>query len=467
MKITPVILAGGSGTRLWPLSRRNNSKQFLEIEKGIIFFQNTLQRISDNNVFYPPIIVCGKNHRWQVEDSLKKLNINKYHIILEPASKNTAASVIAASLFLKEENNNMLVLPIDHVINDEDCFIDDVLIAAKGVNDLIVTFGVQFNKLNPAFCYLQKGQKLKNSCLIKVSKFIEKPKNTSLETAELKEYLLNTGILLISPNTLINEINLYEVDLLKYVKKSLDNAKVNQNVIELEESNYSKCKSISIDYALLEKSEKLAAFQATFDWADIGSFYSFDSLISNDENNNKLKGNGVFIDSENCYINSEKIFTAAIGLKDIKIISTKDAVVAAHKDSVGEIRKVCDLLESEGNNDLIDGNIEYRPWGYYENLVVTRGYKIKKIIVNRGGKLSLQSHDFRSEQWIVIKGVATVTVNDNVFNLTKHQSTFIPVKAKHRLENCHDEILEIIEIQIGEKLIESDIHRYEDIYERV
>ena len=467
MKITPVILAGVSGARLWPLSRSNNPKQLLEIKGVINFFQNTLQRISNNNVFYPPIIVCGKNHRWQVEDSLKKININKYRIILEPASKNTAASVIAASLFLKGENNHILVLPIDHMIKNKDYFLNDALIAAEGKNDLIVTFGVQFNKFNPAFGYLQKGQELKNSCLVKVSKFIERPKNTSLKTAESEKYLLNTGILLVFPNTLIDEISLHEVNLLKCVKKSLDNAKIKQNVIELEESNYSKCRNLSIDYALLEKSKRLAVFQATFDWIDIGSFHSFDSLIPNDENNNRLKGTGMFFDSENCYINSNKIFTTAIGLKDVKIISTKDAIVAVHKDSIGEIRKVCDLLESEGHNDLIDGNIEYRPWGYYENLVVTSGYKIKKIIVNRGGKLSLQSHDFRSEQWVVMKGIATVKVNDNIFNLTKHQSTFIPVKAKHRLENCHNEILEIIEIQIGEKLIESDIHRYEDIYERV
>ncbi|RST72445.1 mannose-1-phosphate guanylyltransferase/mannose-6-phosphate isomerase [Candidatus Aquarickettsia rohweri] len=467
MKITPIILAGGNGSRLWPLSRKNHPKQFLEIKDGINFFQNTVKRVSDNNIFNDPIIICGQSHRWQIEDSLKKININKYHIILEPTSKNTAAPIIAASLFLKEENSKILILPIDHMIKNEDRFINNVVAAVEKGNDFIVTFGIKFNKCNPSFGYLQKGQVIENSNLMKVSKFVEKPENIASEAITSEEYLLNTGILLTSPKTLIDEINLYEIDLLKYVKESLDNAKVNHNVIELEKSNYSNCKSISIDYALLEKSEKLAAFQATFDWADIGSFYSFDNLIHKDANNNSVKGNGIFIDSKNCYINSEKLFTAVISLKDAKIISTKDTVIAFHKNDVAKIRKVYSLLEIEGHNDLIEGNIEYRPWGYYENLVISRGYKIKKIIVNQGGKLSLQSHDFRSEQWTVIKGIATVTIDEKVFQLTKHQSTFIPVKAKHRLENCHDEILEIIEIQIGEKLIESDIHRYEDIYERV
>jgi mannose-1-phosphate guanylyltransferase len=466
MKITPIVLAGGNGSRLWPLSRKNHPKQFLEIKDVINFFQNTVKRVSDNNIFNDPIIICGQNHKWQIEDSLKKININKYHIILEPTSKNTAAPITAASLFLKVENSKMLILLIDHMIKNEDCFINNVVSAAEEVNDFIITFGVQFNKCNPSFGYLQKSQVIENSKLIKISKFVEKPETS--KTIYSEEYLLNTGILLTCPKILIGEINLYEIDLLKYVKKSLDNAKVNQNVIELEKSNYSNCKSISIDYGLLEKSEKLAAFQATFDWADIGSFYSFKKMsCQRNQKNNRLNGDGIFIDSENCYINSNKIFTSVVGLKDIKIISTRDAVLVFHKDKIPKVSQVYEYLEKENNHELIEVNIEYRPWGYYENLVIAKGYKIKKIIVNCGGKLSLQSHDFRSEQWTVIKGIATVTIDEKVFQLTKHQSTFIPVKSKHRLENCHNEVLEIIEIQMGEKLSEDDIHRYEDIYERV
>ena len=466
MKITPIILAGGSGARLWPLSRKNNPKQFLEIKDKINFFQNTIQRVSNHNIFNAPVIICGKNHRWQIEDSLKKLNINKYHIILEPASKNTAAPIIAASLFLKEENDHMLILPIDHMIKNEDYFVDNVIAATEKGNDFIVAFGIKFDKFNPSFGYLRKGQVIENSNLVRVSKFVEKPENIASKAITSEEYLLNTGILLTSPKILIDEISLYEIDLLQHVQNSFKNSKIKQNVIELEENNYSNSRNISIDYALLEKSKKIAVFAATFDWKDIGSFYLFDNLIHKDNNGNRLKGDGVFVDSENCYINSEKLFTAAIGLKDVKIISTNDAVIAFHKNDVAKIRNVYSLLESKGHNDLMDGNIEYRPWGYYENLVISRGYKIKKIIVNQGGKLSLQSHDFRSEQWTVIKGIATVTIDEKVFNLTKHQSTFIPVKSKHRLENCHNEVLEIIEIQMGEKLLEEDIHRYEDIYER-
>lgn len=467
MKITPIILAGGSGARLWPLSRKNYPKQFLEIKDGINFFQKTIQRVSNNNIFNAPVIICGKNHRWQIEDSLKKLKINKYSIVLEPATKNTAIAVIIAALLLKNKGQSMLVLPIDHYIENKDSFISDVLIAAKRISNLIVTFGVKFNEYNSKFGYIKKGKKIENFPFFKGAGFIEKPDSSSIKSLSPKDYFLNTGMLLAYPKTIINEIEKYKTDLLKYAEDSLKKVKIQQNIIELEEECYKYCPNMSIDYALLEKTKMIAVYPCKFDWLDVGSFSSHALLAQKDIKNNGLIGNGLFLDSENCYIDSKNVFTVAIGLKDINIISTKDSILAVHKDKTEKIADVVNFLQKNNKQELIDGNKEYRPWGYYENLVVCDGYKIKKIVVNPKGILSLQSHEFRSEQWTVLKGVATVTINEKVFNLTAHQSTYIPIKAKHRLENCHTETLEILEIQLGEKLTEDDIHRYDDVYGRV
>ncbi len=467
MKITPILLAGGAGTRLWPLSRKNYPKQFIKVNSESNLFQNTLQRIDNDELFNPPIIICGKNHRWQIEDSLKKTNINKYNIVLEPDLKNTAIAVTIASLLLKNKDQLMLILPIDHYIENKDDFINDMRFLSKKIDELIIMFGVKFNEYSSKFGYIKKGEKIENSPFLKVSNFIEKPDISSIKSLSSKDYFLNTGMLLAYAKTILNEIERYESDLLKYAENSLKKAKIQQNVVELEEECYKYCPNISIDYALLEKTKKIAVYPCKFDWLDVGSFCSHALLVQKDIKNNGLVGNGLFLDSENCYIDSKNVFTAAIGLKDINIISTKDSILAVHKDRSEKIADVINFLQKNNKQELIDGNKEYRPWGYYENLVICDGYKIKKIVVNPKGILSLQSHEFRSEQWTVLKGVATVTINEKIFNLTAHQSTYIPIKAKHRLENCHNETLEILEIQLGEKLTEDDIHRYDDVYGRV
>ena len=467
MKITPVLLAGGSGTRLWPLSRKNFPKQFIKVNTESNLFQNTLQRIENKDLFNPPIIICGKDHRWQIEDSLKKLKINKYSLVLEPDIKNTAIAVTIASLLLKNKDQLILILPIDHYIESKEDFIKNVSFLSKKIDELIITFGVKLNEFNSKYGYIKRGKKIENSPFLKVIDFIEKPDSASIKSLSPKDYLLNTGMLLAYPKTIIDEIEKYEPDLLKYADGLLKKAKIQQKVIELGEECYKYCPNISIDHALLEKTKMIAVYPCEFDWSDVGSFCSHALLAPKDMKNNGLVGNGLFLGSENCYIDSKNVFTAVIGLKDINIISTKDSILAVHKDKTEKIADVVNFLQKNNKQELIDGNKEYRPWGYYENLVVCNGYKIKKIVVNPGGILSLQSHEFRSEQWTVLKGVATVTINDKIFNLTAHQSAYIPIKAKHRLENCHNETLEILEIQLGEKLMEDDIRRYDDIYGRV
>ena len=463
MSIHPIILAGGSGTRLWPLSRKNSPKQFLETEQGINLLQKTILRVTNNNVFYLPIIICNSQQRWQVEDSLRKININQYKLIIEPYPKSTAPAITAAALLLNQKNALMLVMPVDHCIKNKNDFINDILSSVHVAKDFLVTFGVKPTYPSTSYGYIEKSDIINGSTLYKVAQFIEKPKYAVAQSFYTKGYLWNSGIFLFNTDIYLKEIARYTPLLLGHLKKAAAQTKINQNIYLLEGIHYNKCDDISIDYAVMEKTKVAAVLPSNFDWMDIGNFFFFYQMK---RRKNVIEGEGLFLESQNCYIYSKDLFTSAIGLKDISIISTKDSVLAVHHHKAEEVKKIVQYLEEHNKQDLLNSTIEYRPWGYYENLVIGEGYKIKRIVVNPNAKLSLQSHEHRSEQWTVIKGKARITINNRVFDLMKNESTYIPVQAKHRLENCQNELLEIIEIQLGKYLEESDIKRHDDIYGR-
>ena len=464
MGIYPIILAGGSGTRLWPLSRRNSAKQFLEVRYGINLLQATVSRIANRDVFFPPTIICNYKQRWQIEDSLRKININEYKLVVEPCSKNTASAITAATLLLGQKDALILVIPVDHCIENKGCFVSAVLSSKAIARKFLVTFGIKYIYPSTAYGYIEKGDKINSSMLYKVSKFIEKPKYKIAKSFSMQRYLWNSGIFLFHPDIYLKEVACYQPRLLYNIKKAIDQTKIEKNVFLLESTNYTKCKNISIDYAIMEKTKIAAVLPSNLNWVDIGKFSSLRQI--KDKRRNFIEGYGMFLKSKNCYINSKDLFTSAVGLKDVNIISTKDSVLVVHNDKVEEVREVVRYLEKNDKQDLLNGTIEYRPWGYYESLVEGKGYKIKKIVVNPSGKLSLQSHKYRAEQWTIITGIACVTLNEKVFNLKQGESTYIPVQAKHRLENCQDKLLEIIEIQLGKHLEESDIKRFDDVYGR-
>ena len=465
MRIYPIILAGGSGTRLWPLSRASCPKQFLEINQGVNLLQETALRIGNRNIFFPPIIICNYKQRWQIEDSLRKINMNEYKLVIEPCSKNTASAITTTTLLLGQKNALMLVMPIDHCIENNGCFINDVLSSRDVAKNFLVTFGIRHTYPSTAYGYIKKGERINNSMLYKVNQFIEKPKYKIAKSFSTKHYLWNSGIFLFHPDVYLKEVARYQPLLLDSSKKVVAQAKVEKNVFLLELTNYTKCKDISVDHAIMEKTKVAAVLPSNFDWVDVGNFDSLHQIKSKREN--FIEGCGMLLKSKNCYIHSKNLFTTAVGLRNVNIISTKDSVLVVHNNKVEEVKKVVQYLEKNNEKGLLNGTIEHRPWGYYEILAEGSGYKIKKIVVNPKGKLSLQSHKYRSEQWTIIKGTARVTLNDRVFDLVKNESIYIPVQAKHRLENCQNELLEIIEIQLGKHLKENDIERFDDVYGRM
>ena len=464
MQIYPVILAGGSGTRLWSLSRKNSPKQFLKINQNINLLQETVLRIADSNIFFPPVIICNHEQRWQTEDSLKKINIDNYKLIIEPYFKNTAPAITATTLLLKQNNALILAIPVDHYIKNKNDFISDIMLATEVAKNFLVTFGIKCTYPSISYGYIKKGGIINNSELYKVNRFIEKPKYEIAKSFYAQGYLWNSGIFLFNPNIYLNEVAQYAPLLLNHSNKAVTQAKIDQGVYLLEPIYYNKCDNISIDHAIMEKTKRLAVLPSKFDWIDVGNFSSLHQMKS--KGKNFIDGKGLFLESKNCYIHSKDLFTAVVGLKNVSVISAKDSVLVLNNDKAEEVKKVVQYLEKDNEQELLNGMIEHRPWGYYENLTVGKGYKIKRIVVNSKSKLSLQSHEHRAEQWTVIKGKARVTLNDQVFDLVKNESTYIPLGAKHRLQNCQDEPLEIIEIQLGEYLEESDIKRYDDIYGR-
>jgi mannose-1-phosphate guanylyltransferase/mannose-6-phosphate isomerase len=437
----------------------------LELDCGRNLLQKTVLRVSERNVFATPVIICGESQRWQIEDSLRKVNITNYELIIEPYSKNTAPAIAAATLLFKYKNAPMLFLPVDHIIANEECFIEEIIASLEVAKKFIITFGIKNVTPLTAYGYMERGDKIGNSVLYRVAHFIEKPKYEVAKLLVAKNYLWNSGIFLLHPDVFLKELKEICPQLIEHVIKAVNLAEIKGNVFSLEPNHYNECEDISVDCCVLEKTKFAATLPSNLNWSDIGNLSSF-SQRQGSQNFNVIEGDGLLLESKNCHIHSKGVFTAAIGVEDLVIISTQDAILVSHKDKTEEVKEVVRHLEQTERQNLLNGNVEYRPWGHYENLTEGSGYKIKKITVNPKSKLSLQSHEHRAEQWTVLKGIARVTVNDRVFDLTEGKSTYIPIKAQHRLENLQNHPLKIIEIQLGQCLEESDIKRFDDIYGR-
>ncbi|MFQ3307200.1 MAG: mannose-1-phosphate guanylyltransferase/mannose-6-phosphate isomerase [Candidatus Midichloriaceae bacterium] len=464
MKIHPIILAGGFGHRLWPLSREKNPKTFLELEEGTNLLQKTISYISDINIFHQPIISSNAKHQWLIEQSLSNLK-NRYKLILEPCSRNTGPAILSALIDIEQNTDDLvLILPIDNYINTPEIFIQNILEIQEIAKKHIVVFGTKFKKFSPDYGYIKKTDTEIHPKVYEIDDFIEKPKQET-EIDFGKKYFRNFGVIFSKGSLVLNSIHAIDKNLFQNIKLSVDNSQKQNNCTSLCYNDYSKCNNISIDKLLLEKSEKVVVSEINPKFFDAGNFQH----LYENSNENKIEGRGVALESDNCYINSPDLFTAILGIKDIAVISTKDSILVVDKKKVNKINNVTKFLKENPNKykKELEGDTEYRPWGYFINLFEDTGYKIKKIIVNPNGKLSLQSHKHRSEQWTVIEGTAYVTIGQKKFKLLKGESAHIPMNEKHRLENKGISKLEIIEIQLGVYLGEDDITRYEDIYQRV
>ena len=473
-KIVPIILCGGSGSRLWPMSRRSLPKQYLslDIDDKSSFLQITLQRIKNQNLFDNPIIVCNEEHRFITAEQIREININPKLILLEPCSKNTAPAIATAALNSISEGSDpiLLILPSDHLIKNNKKFLENishaVIPASKGK---IVTFGIKPNNPATGYGYIKSENTYQETIPkpYKIKKFIEKPdQDLAKKFIKDKNYSWNSGIYMAKASVIIKEMEKFVPEIISCCKESLSNKINDLDFQRLDEKSFTKCPNISIDKAIMEKSSLGVVFHLDIDWSDIGGWKSFWESSKKNENGNVIIGDSLLISSKNCLISSNSRLTVGLGIEDMVVVETNDAVLIAKKSESENVKPLVNYLKNLKRTESQENQKIYRPWGNY--LTMGRGslWKIKKIEVNPGGSLSLQLHRKRAEHWIVVEGSAKVEINDKEYNLIANQSCFVPIGVKHRLSNPGDQKLVIIEVQSGEYLGEDDIIRFHDIYGR-
>ena len=470
MKIIPIILSGGSGKRLWPLSRQEYPKQYLALAGDYTMIQETILRLSGLADQVDPIIVCNVEHRFLVAQQCQQIGIKNPTILLEPVGRNTAPAIAAAALqSLKDyENSTLLVLSADHVIQDIDAFHEVINIAkTQAQGGKLITFGVVPKNANTSYGYIKASKENING-VYKVESFVEKP---NLETAEkyLEQgnYLWNSGMFMFKANILIDELTLYSPDTIKFITEAVNNARQDLDYIRLDKEAFESSPSNSIDYALMEKSNKVVVVPLDAGWSDVGSWSTLYDVGEKDGGGNVLKGDVIIKDTTNTYIYANKHMIATIGVDDLVVIDTPDVTFIATKSKAGEVNSIVKSLQKEGRAEANFNRKVYRPWGWYDTIEIGKYFQVKRLHVNPRSKLSLQKHSKRSEHWVVVSGTATVTNGDNVLKLKEGETTYIPIGTIHSLENKTNDQLEVIEVQSGTYLGEDDIIRFEDIYGRV
>ena len=472
-EIVPIILAGGSGTRLWPVSRKSYPKQFSKLlGDHSLFQQSVLRSLSSNLItFSDHVILTNSDFRFIVADQLQEIGIDPGHILIEPMGKNTGPAILAASLYAIKNDPDaiLLVAPSDHVIMDESEFHAAVRLGlSEAKSGKIVTFGITPDRPETGYGYLELTTLASNNS-IKIKRFVEKPDlSTAKDMLESKNYLWNSGIFIFRAIDIVTAFEMYKPNLLTPVKKAIEEGKSDLRFFRLDPKAWAKCSDISIDYAVMEYAENLVAVPLSAGWSDLGDWKTvwekqgpdYKGIVTT-QNVTEIECNNVLLRSE-----SESQHLVGLGLNDLVAIAMPDAVLVAHKDCVQDVRKVVTKLKENGIHQAELFSKDHRPWGWFEILAAQGRFKVKRILVNPGAALSLQSHKYRSEHWIVVEGTVRVTVDDKIQLLTEGQSVFVPLGAIHRMENLGKVCAILIEVQTGKYLGEDDIIRYEDIYSR-
>jgi mannose-1-phosphate guanylyltransferase / mannose-6-phosphate isomerase len=465
--MTPVILSGGSGTRLWPLSRGQYPKQFLPLVTVHTMVQETMLRLSGLVGLKNPIAVCNEDHRFMMAEQLWEIGVKPAVIILEPVGKNTAPAVAMAALSAASQDEVLLVLPADHVITDNSAFhsaIAQAEVLAKQGN--LVTFGIVPTHPETGYGYIRKDStQLGNA--YKVGAFVEKPDlDTAKKYLESGDYLWNSGMFAFTVGNFLKELEKFNPAMLSACKQALSAAKTDLDFTRLDKAIFSTCPADSIDYAVMEKTDKAVVIPLDAGWNDVGSWSALWDVTEKDALGNAISGDVLTVDTQNSYIYSEHKLVTVIGVENLVVVETKDAVMIASKDRVQEVKQVVDQLKRLGRSEAHVHRKAYRPWGHYDSVDSGDRHQTKRIVVKPGAKLSLQKHHHRAEHWVVVKGTALVTRGDEQILLTENESTYIPLGTVHRLENPGVIPLEIVEIQSGSYLGEDDIVRFGDTYGR-
>ena len=472
--LLPVILCGGSGSRLWPLSRKSLPKQYLSIDSKseFSFLQTTLNRIKDLEKENEPIIICNEEHRFITAEQIRKVKIKPNAILLEPFSRNTGPAVAIAALHSLSSGDDpiLLILPSDHLIKDQEEFIKSVRNASEYVTQgKILTFGIKPKHPATGYGYIQSESPLieNENSPSRIKKFIEKPDISIAEKLYIDDHFSwNSGIFMTKASTIIKELEKFYPEVIIQCKESLKERIQDLDFLRIGKESYEICPNISLDKAVMEKTNLGYVFPLEAKWSDIGCWESYWENSLKDTNGNVVLGDSIQIESDNSLISSYGRLTVTLGIRDLIVVATNDAVLVAKKNQSENVKKVVEQLIIKNRIEAVESKKVYRPWGNYFSIEEDFNWKIKRIEVNPESSLSLQLHKKRAEHWIVVRGIANVEINEKKFMLQENQSCFIPEGHKHRLSNLTKEPLIIIEVQSGTYLGEDDIIRLEDNYGR-
>lgn len=467
--ILPVIMAGGTGSRLWPMSRELYPKQFLRLSGSQSMLQETITRLKGLSTL-SPLIICNEQHRFLAAEQLRQIGQLSNNIILEPMGRNTAPAIALAALSAINNGDDplLLVLAADHVIDNVEAFHFAISSAVHyAESGKLVTFGIVPTGIETGYGYIQRGSQTHDAQAYKVHRFVEKPNyETAKQYLATGEYYWNSGMFLFKAKRYLEELSKFRPDILEACRGAIGELRYDttQDFIRIDRDIFSQCADESIDYAVMEKTDDAVVIPLDAGWNDVGSWSALWEVNKQDENNNVLTGDVFSHNTSNCYINTEDTFVAAIGVDNLVIINTKDAVLVINKSEVQDVKKVVEYLKNNNRREYRIHRESYRPWGRHDKIVESQRYHVNRVTVKPGGKFSLQKHLHRAEHWIVLSGTAEVTLEDKRYLLTENQSTFIPAGKIHMLENPGKISLELLEISSGSYLGKDDILRLKDHY---
>jgi mannose-1-phosphate guanylyltransferase/mannose-6-phosphate isomerase len=468
--IVPVILSGGSGTRLWPVSRESFPKQLWPLISERSLIQETALRAT-GPAFAPPVVVCNEAHRFLIAEQLREAGIEGARIVLEPVGRNSAPAIAAAALLVAEQDPGAVLwlMAADSAITRPDA-LEAALTAAvaAAAAGFIVTFGMKPDRPEVGYGYIEVGETLTGAPGVhRVARFVEKPDAAAAAALSADgRHLWNSGMFVFTAATLLSEMTQYAPAVVDAVRRAVAGRASDLDFIRLDRAAFISSPNISLDYAVAERTTRAAVVPADLGWSDVGSWGALWDLGDKDAGGNVVVGNVMLEGATDCYARSDGILTAVVGLRDVVLVTTEDAVLAVHRDRAQDVKKMVERLRAAGKTEATTHNICYRPWGFYESLIAGDRFQVKRIVVKPGEKLSLQKHYHRAEHWVVVHGTAIVTRDDDLITLRENESIYLPLGSTHRLENPGKIPLTLIEVQSGSYLGEDDIVRIEDTYGR-
>jgi mannose-1-phosphate guanylyltransferase/mannose-6-phosphate isomerase len=469
MTILPVIMCGGSGTRVWPESRESLPKQFIKLLGARSTFQMTMDNLA-HELFKQPIVITNFDYRFLVAEQLKEIG-RSAEIVLEPVRRDSGAAVAVGTYLAGRQSQDTVigVFAADHIIRDHEGFITACKEAARAASEgFIVTLGIKPSEPATGFGYIRPGKAvLDSSPVLSVDAFVEKPDFATAQRYVADHYLWNAGNFIFRADIMHNELGARAPKILRAAEDAVFKAKQDLDFLVLDKSALLQAPQISIDYAVMESTRKAAVVPADIGWSDVGSWSAVHELSARDEAGNSIRGNGLVVEASNVHIRSDDHLTAVVGVNDVIVVTTQDAVLVLDSKQSDKVKHLVDVLKRQNRREALEHKRSYRPWGYYQSVDEGSRYQVKRIVVKPGGRLSLQKHFHRAEHWIVVRGTAEVTRNDEILLVHENESVYLPIGAVHRMANPGRIDLELIEVQTGSYLGEDDIVRFEDVYNRL